>query len=120
MFAPEGFLPFPRGNRLTRRKNLARDRVVGNVATTSRTVSCRMTLGNMSVAMESTTVKQRALEYMPRTRSGLGCDGEVPEIVDLCADDDGPEPGRRYGGLFSWFLALILHFSVQVHRPLQL
>ena len=73
---------------------------MGNVATTSRTVSCKVTLGNVSLAMESTTVRQRAIEYMPRTRSGLGCDGEVPEIVDLCADDDGPEPGRRYVGLF--------------------
>ena len=86
---------------MTRRKNFARDRGVGNVVTTStsRTVSCRMAVGGMSVTMESTTVK-RAIEYMPKTRSGLVGDGEVPEIVDLCADDDdGPGPGRRYGGL---------------------
>ena len=85
---------------MTRRKNFARDRGVGNVATTStsRTVSCRMAMGGMSVTMESTTVK-RAIEYMPKTRSGLVDDGEVPEIVDLCDDDDGLGPGRRYGGL---------------------
>ena len=85
---------------MTRRKNFARDRGVGNVATTStsRTVSCRMAMGGVSVTMESTTVK-RAVQYMAKTRSGLVDDGEVPEIVDLCGDDDGLGPGRRYGGL---------------------
>ena len=101
VFAPEGFLRFPRGNRLSRSKNLAMNRALGNIATTSRTVSCKVTLGNMSLAMESTTVKQ---EHMPRLRSGQGA---VLEVVDLCGDDDGPEPGRRYAGLF-FGLVLIL------------
>ena len=96
LFTAEGFL---RGNRLTRRKNFARGRSVGNVATTSTSRTfCKMAMGGVSVTMQSTTVK-RAIEYMPKTRSGLVGDGEVPEIVDLCAeDDDVPGPSRRYGG----------------------
>ena len=72
------------------------NRALGNIATTSQTVSCKVTLGNMSLAMQSTTVKQSVIEHMPRLRSGHGA---VPEVVDLCGDDDGPEPGRRYAGL---------------------
>ena len=56
-----------------------------------------MAMGGVSVTMQSTTVK-RAIGYMPKTRSGLMEDGEVPEIVDLVDDDDVPGPSRRYGG----------------------
>ena len=82
---------------MTRRKNFARDRGVATTST-SRTVSCRMAMGGVSVTMQSTTVK-RAIEFMPKTRSGLVGDGEVPEIIDLCGGDDGLGPWRRYGGL---------------------
>ena len=92
------FLPFSRGNnKLTRRKTFARDR--GVATTSSRTVSCRMAMGGVSVTMQSTTVNvKRAIEFMPKTRAGLVDDGEVPEIIDLCGGDDGAGPGRRYGG----------------------
>ncbi len=78
MFTAEGFLP---GNRLTRRKNLVQGR---SVATTStRRTFCKMAMGGVSMSMESTTVK-RAIQFMPKTRSGVVGDGEVPEIIDLC------------------------------------
>ena len=114
VFAPEGFLRFPRGNRLSRSRNLAMNRALGNIATTSQTVSCKVTLGNMSLAMQSTTVKQSVIEHMPRLRSGHGA---VPEVVDLCGDDDGPEPGRRYAGLFFWFSTNSPIFSSSASSP---
>ena len=91
-------LPFPRSNnKLTRRKTFARD--LGVATTSSRTVSCRMAMGGVSVTMQRTTVNvKRAIEFMPMTRSGSVADGEVPEIIDLCGGDDGAGPRRRYGG----------------------
>ncbi len=90
MFTAEGFLP---GNRLTRRKKLVQGR---SVATTStRRTYCKMAMGGVNMSMEHTTVK-RSIQFMPKTRSGVVGEGEVPEIIDLCGDkEDVPGPSRR-------------------------
>ena len=71
----------------------------------SQTVSCSVTVGNVSLAVQSTTVKQSAIGYMPRLRSGHGWSGASPEVVDLSGDEEVPESRRRYADLFIlvWF-----------------
>ena len=105
--APGGFLKFPGRDRLSRSRNLARNRTLGNIATmSSQTVSCSVTVGNVSLAVQSTTVKQSTIGYMPRLLSGHGWSGASPEVVDLSGDEEEPKPRRRYANLFSlgWFL----------------
>ena len=79
----------------------------------SKTVRCSVTVGNLSLAVQSTTVKQSTIGYMPRLRSGHGWSGASPEVVDLSGDEEVPKSRRGYASLFSvvWILFSFLQLD---------
>ena len=113
--APGGFQKFPGRDKLSRTRNLARYRTLKDVSTmSSKTVS--VTVGNMNMSLalvQSTTVQQSAVGYMPRLRSGNGWAGASPEVVDLSGDEDVAKSRSGYANLLSsvWFLILLLQFN---------
>ena len=77
-------------SRLSRKKVFARDLVA---TTSSKTEKLSGSVGGFSFHVQRTTVNvQRALKYMPETRSS----SKDAEIIDLVDDDDGAGPSRRY------------------------
>ena len=95
-------MKFPGRDRLSRSRNLARHRTLKDISSmSSKTVRCSVTVGNVSLAVQSTTVKQSTIGYMPQLRSGHGWSGASPEVVDLSGDEEEPKPRRRYAKLFS-------------------
>ena len=93
-------------SKLSRRKTFARD--LGVATTSSKTESCRMAMGGFSFSMQRTTVNvQRAIQFMPKTRSS----SIAAEVIDLVDDDDGAGPGRRYDGFPCIFFALTSCFQ---------
>ena len=102
--APGGFPKFLGRDRLSRSRNLVRTRGLMDIASmSSQTV--RVTAGNVSLTVQSTTVKQSTIGFMPRLRSGNNWSGVDPEVVDLSGDEEVPESRRRYAALFIsvWF-----------------
>jgi hypothetical protein len=88
-------------SRLSRKKVFARDLVA---TTSSKTEKLSGSVGGFSFHMQRTTVNvQRALKYMPETRSS----SRDAEIIDLVDDDDGAGPSRRYHD----FLHLLFVFN---------
>ena len=82
-------------SRLSRKKVFARDLVA---TTSSKTEKLSGSVGGFSFHVQRTTVNvQRALKYMPETRSS----SKDAEIIDLVDDDDGAGPSRRYRGFSS-------------------
>ena len=101
-------LPFAR-SKLSRRKTFARD--LGVATTSSKTESCRMAMGGFSVTMQRTTVNvQRAIQFMPKTRSS----SIAAEVIDLVDDDDGAGPGRRYHDFLHIFFVFNFLFSARL------
>ena len=104
--APGGFPKFLGRDRLSRSRNLARTRGLKDIASmSSQTVRCSVTAGNVSLTVQSTTVKQSTIGFMSRLRSGNSWSGVDPEVVDLSGDEEVPESRRRYADLFIsvWF-----------------
>ena len=102
--APGGFPKFLGRDRLSRSRNLARTRGLRDIASmSSQTV--RVTAGNMSLTVQSTTMTQSTIGYMSRLRSGNNWSGVDPEVVDLSDDEEVPESRRRYATPFIsvWF-----------------
>ena len=97
--APGGFPKFLGRDRLSRSRHHARTRGLRDIASMSRQ-TVHVTSGSMSMTVQSTTVKQSTVEYMPRLRSGNNWSGIDPEIVDLSGDEEVPESRRRYAALF--------------------
>ena len=94
--APGGFLKFPGSDRLSRSRNLARTRRLKDIASmSSQTVRCSVTAGNVSLTVQSTTVKQSTIGFMLRVRSGNNWSGVDPEVVDLSDYEKVPESRRR-------------------------
>ena len=95
-------LPSTRG-RLSRKKVFARD-LVSTIS--SKTEKLSGSVGGMGFHVQRTTVNvQRALKYMPETRSR----SKNAEIIDLVDDEDGAGPSRRYR-CFLHLLYVILNF----------
>ena len=93
-------------SKLSRRKTFARD--LGVATTSSKTESLSGSVGGFSFSMQRTTVNvQRAIQFMPKTRSS----SIAAEVIDLVDDDDGAGPGRRYHDFPCIFFALTSCFQ---------
>ena len=96
-------------SRLSRKKIFARD--LGVATTSSKTERLSGSMGGFSFSMQRTTVNvQRALQYMPKTRSG----SRAAEVIDLVDDDDGAGPSRRYHDFLHIFFVFNFLFSARL------
>ena len=96
-------------SKLSRRKTFARD--LGVATTSSKTESLSGSMGGFSFSMQRTTVNvQRAIQFMPKTRSS----SIAAEVIDLVDDDDGAGPGRRYHDFPCIFFVFNFLFSARL------